>query len=194
MRAQRETEESAITRIRQATAESHQRLEALIESLGMLRDLQGFGGHLARLYRHCAAHYALLAAYPDLQKLVGERRDELLADLQGLGRQPPAVQPRAHTPFTRAQCFGFTYVMEGSRLGALAIAKRLSNEGAPIEGLQSLSRTPAATRQRWFSFCERLSELPADEWDEAAATALDGFRALTQAHLGSDPDANIDAG
>lgn len=182
MRSQCEPEQSAITRIRQATAESHQQLESLVESLGMLRNLEGFARHLTLLYRHCASHYPLLAPHPDLQRLVGERQDELLDDLRRLGLQPTA-EPCVQSQFTRAQCFGFAYVVEGSRLGALAVSKRLTKLGVPLDGLLSMNHSPAATRQRWVDFCEQLAALPADEWDAAAASASDGFHLLIQAHL-----------
>lgn len=182
MRASRAADDSAISRIRQATAESHQRLETLVESLGMLQNLDGFARHLTLLHDHCASHQPLLRHEPELQRIVLERQQELALDLEHLGRRPPHVEVRNCAPFTRAQCFGFTYVTEGSRLGALVVAKRLSSSGVAIEKLRSLSRPPAVVREHWAAFCEQLSKLPRDEWDRAAATAVEGFALLERAH------------
>lgn len=182
MRAERATEDSALMRMRLATQLSHQELESLVESLGLLRTLDGFAWHLTLLYRHCASHHGLLAAHPDLQALVAQRRDELHVDLQRLSREPSVVLPRADALFSRAQCFGFTYVTEGSRLGALAIAKRLTSQGISTGELQSLGHCPTRVRERWCRFCKQLSSLPVDQWDAAATTAVGSFRLLQQAH------------
>lgn len=183
MKDPRAAEPSALTRIRQATAEPHRQLEALVESLGMLDSRDGVAKHLKLLYQQCAEHHSRLAAHPELQQLVAERRDELLADLQRL-RRPPGKAPAPIEPaYSLAQCLGFTYVIEGSRLGALSVAKRLSDRGIEIDGLTSLNWAPVDVRSRWASFCERLTALPADEWDLAAATAVSTFRSLQQAHL-----------
>ncbi len=175
--------DSALARLRQATAASHRELESLVESLGMLESLEGFTRHLELMHAHCAAHEELLSGCPSLQVLVTDRRVELVADLSHLSCPIGAVTPKKGSPYNRAQCFGFTYVTEGSRLGAAVIARRLQTLGFRTGELRSLQTAATVVRARWAQYCERLATLPGEEWDAAADAALESFEELKRTHL-----------
>jgi heme oxygenase len=139
------------------------------------------------MYAHCASHEMLLSNYPALQTLVTTRRAELGNDLEVLGQALPAVASRAENCYNHAQCLGFTYVTEGSRLGAVVIARRVQSLGVSTDGLQSMQTSQAMVRARWSKYCEQLGELALTDWDFAAAAAVASFEELKQAHLGSGP-------
>src|SRR5690606_3862140 len=126
-------EESALAHIRRATAGHHKQLESVVDSLGMFASLDAYARHLTLLHDHCASNQARLASHPELWALVAERQSELHTDLRRLGKTPVPPLPLACAPFTRAQCLGFTYVTEGSRLGAAAISRRLDSYGIGAE-------------------------------------------------------------
>lgn len=177
------TGHSALARLRQATAASHRELEGLVESLGMLESLEGFARHLDLMHAHCAAHEELLRGSPSLQLLVNDRRSEISTDLKRLSYPVQPIAPKQASPYTRAQCFGFTYVTEGSRLGSVVIARRLQSLGFQTRQLRSLQTSAAVVGARWSQFCQQLATLPDEEWDAAADAALESFEELKRAHL-----------
>lgn len=180
-----EHEDTALAHLRRATAAHHAQLESVVESLGLFRSVDAYARHLTLLFNHCASNQARLSDQPELQALVTERQHELHTDLRRLGKAPELAQPVQGAPLTRAQCLGFTYVTEGSRLGAAAISKRLNHHGIVAEDFVTLSRPPALVRQRWLDYCRQLTSLPKHEWSTASATAVESFVALTAEHRAS---------
>lgn len=106
----------------------------------------------------------------------------LQADLADLGVPPPStVHSRARLPPSLAQAYGVAYVVEGSSLGGVFLAKVIEDRlGAPTRYLRLRG---AETARAWGTFVTRLNG-----WGEmatpneraasarAAAWTLDAFR------------------
>lgn len=111
------------------------------------------------------------------EELVGEgwrgRTQELLGDLAAMGGQPPAELDFA-LPQGEAARWGALYVMEGSRLGGVVLAK-LAPEGAPAAYLGARHESGA-----WRALLQRLDEADlGPDWRRDAAA---GARALFGAY------------
>jgi heme oxygenase len=174
---------SALETLRDNTRSIHKDLEELLEHYGFLRTTRGVATHLSTLLRH---HQALAQRVPqrDLQELVFERVDELASDIARLGGRPAfcrATSP-ANPPYSLAQSLGHVYVVEGSRLGAMTIAKQLQRVGIDTANLRSIGGDPHAVRERWAAFSSRLDALPRDTWTDAGNAAFESFHALMQSY------------
>jgi heme oxygenase len=170
--------DTAIDAIRDRTHEVHAQLELAVENLRLLDSQRGLTAHLQTLLHHhrATAHYV---TQPDLRALVVGRIDELVSDLNHLcGCVVPDCARIGAMPLSLAQSLGWTYVVEGSRLGALVIAKRLERAGVQTEHLRSIGGEPPLVARRWRSFTQRLNVLPQETWSEAASAASRSFSLL----------------
>jgi heme oxygenase len=178
-------------RLREVTQEAHERLHGhdgfAAAAAGTIaaadyRDL------LARLYGFHAAFDARMAeAPPALARelgLAGRGRAALIAaDLQGLGAEadPVAALPLCpHMPAMRGagDILGALYVVEGSTLGGLLIARAL--EPAVGENRRFFLGHGGEHGRLWLSFVARLDRLDAEPTQAAAAerSALATFAAF----------------
>ncbi len=175
--------DSALEALRQNTRSIHADLENLVQYYGFFRSTRGVVTHLSTLLRH---HQALAALVPqsDLQELVFERVDELASDIAHLGGRPAFWRSTqcANLPYSLPQSLGHVYVVEGSRLGAMTIAKQLQRVGIDTAHLRSIGGNPQAVKERWSAFSSRLDALPRDTWADAAAAAFESFHALMQSY------------
>ena len=127
--------------LRNATAEDHERVDALFSRF----DLTQPEGYRAFLRAQVAATRAVEAALDEgrISETVADwpqrRRAALaVADLAALGAQPPYPLPKPAL-FGTAQLLGAAYVLEGSRLGAKVLRR-----GLPPEMPQTFLSAPAA--------------------------------------------------
>lgn len=181
--------DSALEVIRQNTRFVHADVEDLVEDQALLRSPRGLVTHLSTLLRHHQGT-ALLVPQPDLKELVLERIDELASDIAHLGGRPAFCRvPSAVTtaPSSLARALGHVYVIEGSRLGAMAIAKQLQRIGIDTAGLRSVGGNPQSVKARWSRFCCRLEVLPRETWPEAASAAFETFHALLLSYTSLTP-------
>jgi heme oxygenase (biliverdin-IX-beta and delta-forming) len=170
--------DSAIEVIRERTRELHEQVEVAVEDLRLLDSLRGLTAHLQTLLHHhrATAHYV---TEPELRALVAGRIGEIVSDLNHLGGCviPDCIRIGA-MPLTLSQSLGWVYVVEGSRLGAMVIAKRLERIGIQTEHLRSVGGEAPLVAQRWRSFTQRLTVLPQETWPDAAAAASRSFTLL----------------
>ena len=174
--------ESSLDAIRERTKSVHAELETVIDERGLLNSLSGAIVHLSTLLFH-HRRVARYIEHPGLHALVLDRVEELEFDLARLsGHAMAEVAGSNEAALSLPGSLGAVYVIEGSRLGSMVVAKRLRNNGVPTEGLRSLGGDPQAVRARWRSFAERLDTLPADTWQDAASAAYDSFTELLESY------------
>ena len=163
-------------RLKTATAEQHERVDAAFSSF----DLESLAGYSAFLLAHLHAVHPLEVALEDagIGALVPDwparqRRQALLADLDALGvagfvlSEPLVIQP------SPGWCLGACYVLEGSRLGGRLLARRVAaaNPRAPLRYLAHTDTTPS-----WPGFLEQFEQgARRQPWDELLAGASDCF-------------------
>ena len=173
-------------RLREATADIHERLHGhpglgAAASGVMARD--DYRQLLIRLWGfHKAFEIALEAAVGSLRldiELAARARAPMLEeDLRALGLSAGeiAALPRCDQVFRPrdgAEFFGALYVVEGSTLGGLHIARALSGlfGGAEGEGRRFFLGYGARHGAMWRGFLEQLDAFAGDEADELAAVA-----------------------
>ncbi len=160
-------------RLRAATARAHERLDDRISSF----DLGEPDAYRAFLIMHSAVLPPLEAGIaracadaPELDLAARSRTSALTADLETMGARPAAPLPVAE-PASLAEALGALYVLEGSRLGAQILIRRVRASGD--------ARVRAATAflehgspDLWRSFLDAASSYVVDE--DALCAASDG--------------------
>lgn len=168
-------------RLRAATSKDHEALDALASAF----DFETASGYSGFLSASAAALFPLELA---LERAGVEdwlrdwplrtRRAALARDLAALGASVPVAKPEA-TP-SRAFGAGLLYVLEGSRLGARVLARRV-REAEPDLPVAYLTHGDDA--HPWRSFLTWLEAQPKVglRTDEAIAGARYGFRCFSAA-------------
>jgi heme oxygenase len=159
-------------RLKEATAAAHQDLDAQFATF----DLTACKGYRRFLEASAAALLPLEAAleragvarlFPDWPER--SRRDAITADLARLGG---TVRPMEEvTPLSRNAVFGTMYVLEGSRLGARYLLRRIAASDDPLLAEARAYLGHGAGRPLWPSFLARLEREPVTGDDEAEAIA-----------------------
>ncbi len=173
---------SVINRLRAATAEAHQELEACLDMVREAADRTGRRTLVARFYAlHLGAERALaplLAGYPGLEFDARRRSPWLAADLAELGLDPRKIPPcRIASPASTAEALGFFYVLEGSTLGGKVIAKAMAAKGADMRGLGFLTPYGEETGGRWRDFMALLEAAGPRAGDAIVRGGMNGFAA-----------------
>ena len=172
--------------LRQATAQSHARIESLLQFEGDFTL-----GHYQRVMTGFAAF--LLAWEPMIaQRLAPDARPWFarrvrgpfaIRDLAALGLTQPAPARLCIDLDGPAQVFGSMYVLEGSALGGRVIARRLAGQHGlgPSSGGAYFAGWDQATGAMWLEFRERMARevagTPANR-ARACAAAVQTFEAL----------------
>lgn len=173
---------TALERLREATRESHETLEARLDVLGRMATLDGRKALAERFHAlHAGMEAALaphLAEIADLDFAARRRTPLLEADLQALGAR--ASDPiQVETIGSRAEALGFFYVLEGSSLGGRVIGKQAAARGLDMMGMSFLNPYGERTGEYWKGFLAVLDrECPADDpatGEAAARAAVLGF-------------------
>lgn len=179
---------SLLELLRLRTAGLHQQVEALATAVlserGARWTKNGFLEHTAILEAH---HRQVLAACPPrhwAERLLRDRCDELHDDLTTHGRVSTArgAIPDQMGMLTREEAVGAAYVIEGSRLGSVAIAKQLQRAGVDTSAFRTFASSGDLLKARWREFRARLAECPPSTWSPAADGAEGCFRALLTAY------------
>lgn len=183
---------SAMAKLRAATALSHQRLEKRLDIKTRFSDLTAYRSHLEKMWGFCAGLEHSLrpesfdGALPDYD---ARRKLPLLTqDLLAVGSDPArlgALQTCTQLPsvMDAAAAFGCTYVMEGATLGGRVllplVEERLGltpDRGAAFlgsyrENVTGMWRDFSAAVDDWCHSCERQ--------DAAAGAAVMTFDLLS---------------
>lgn len=177
-----------LNRLREDTREAHERLEARLDLLAVLRRPEARADVVARFLAHHRAEEADLA--PWLEPVEGlvfdqRRRSTLIArDLEQLGGVvAPSPSPEPATNLEEA--LGRFYVLEGSTLGGRVIAKALQSNGEDLRGLSFFDPYGRLVGDRWQGLVALLSSYSSGDdaaGDRMTLGALKGF-SLAEARL-----------
>lgn len=174
--------ESPLEVARRVTHDQHERLDQLAQSLGVLSSQDKFTRHLQLLWCHHAREQRRVAAHEALERIIGQRVAELAHDITVLGGTLPSPEPTTPQPLELPAALGVTYVIEGSRLGAFAIGKRLSKNGIPTHELQSVGGELEAIRARFALTASQLNALSSEQAAVMANEANRSFGDLLAAY------------
>ncbi len=157
-----------IDRLRAETRDLHEALERDLDWKNRMATLEGYRGLLARWWGFHAVFEPLVDARPPLPGLAGRRKLHLLErDLSRLGMFADAIRalPRidaSSLPDDSAGMTGALYVLEGSTLGGLVIARHLRAALAGTGAEDVCAYYQAYGRDRtgsmWRAFLNQLSE------------------------------------
>lgn len=162
---------NARARLRDATRPQHDAVDRIYSGFD-LSSASGYGQFL-RAHSSCLSAIelalgeraqALLADWP-----MRSRRDLLAADLAAMGVEPGATMASPSFP-DAAAVLGGLYVLEGSRLGAAVLIRRLA-PGAPSQFLSDRGEPNA-----WRSFMATLDQYLIGE--ESLASAITAAQAV----------------
>ena len=148
-----------LERLRAATKEKHERLDSSLSG-DLFADASSYERFLRASLWAVAPLETALAVHADALVLVaGERTSALRADLGG-GDVPSDV-----VSLDSAEAYGVAYVLEGSTLGGVSLAK-LGEKASFGPSMTYLRLRGAETMPRFKSFLSRLSA-----WDATASGA-----------------------
>ena len=173
--------EDVLRRLRTATADDHERVEAALDLMDPELDRSRLAAAVGRLHAFWRAAERGLdgwaARHPCDAARAGwadRRRTHLYAaDVRALGVEPVQGEPSLHPVAGTDDAFGRMYVLEGSTLGGTSIDRHL----ASLPGLTGV-------RLRAFS-----------PYGERTGAMWAVFRRATREHVasGGDPDRVVDA-
>jgi heme oxygenase len=149
------------TELRAKTAKVHEALDS-----NLTRAFEQVDQYIAFLR---ASHRVLSSLDAALGRLVqrpmAERCAQIATDLQLLGQTVPSAELGTWQPTEVAEAMGSAYVVEGSRLGGLVLAKLVERQ-LGLSATNYLRGKGAVTKDLWKVF---MSEL--DAWGERTAPA-----------------------
>lgn len=177
-------------RLRDATRDSHKRVDDLVQAAGFLACqerypafLQGSWFARVRLERILDEYQAIRLFHQWPKRRIAELlrrdyRDVTGRDLHEIGSPPGAVPL-----LSNAELLGILYVLEGSSLGARLIARAVTSMGfGPTWGARHLARQNES-QDAWTSYVAKLEDYPMSDTDEerCVSAASQTFRLFEQA-------------
>jgi len=183
-----------LAKLKEQTAEQHQRLEIKLDILARLSSPQGYKSLLEQFYgfyRPLEIHLGTVMCLPgSLSNFTARRKTPLLEkDLLflDLSEQDLAELPQCQklpTVESEAQAFGCLYVLEGATLGGQIISKYVADKlGYERErGAAFFKSYGAEVRAMWCGFVQALREyaMAHDADDAVVAAAVDTFDKFDQ--------------
>jgi len=183
-----------LAKLREQTAEQHQRLEAKLDILTRLSSPQGYKSLLKQFYgfyRPLEIHLGSvmcpsgsLSNYPARRKTPLLEKDLLFLDLSERDLAELPQCQKLPTVESEAQAFGCLYVLEGATLGGQIISKYVADKlGYERErGATFFKSYGAEVRAMWCGFGQALREYATahDADDEVVAAAVDTFDKFDQ--------------
>ncbi len=183
-----------LAKLKEQTAEQHQRLEIKLDILTRLSSPQGYKSLLEQFYgfyRPLEIHLgSVLCPTGFLSNFTARRKTPLLEkDLLFLesSERDLAALPQCQklpTVESEAQAFGCLYVLEGATLGGQIISKYVADKlGYERErGATFFKSYGAEVRAMWCGFVQALREyaMAHDTDDEVVAAAVDTFDKFDQ--------------
>lgn len=175
--------DDALSRLRDATREAHERLEGRLDILSRMQTPQGRSALVRGFHGlHEGAEAVLAPWLDDMADLdfAGRRRTARLADDLRTLQAGPAPEPcPVVAPRSAAEALGLLYVLEGSSLGARVIKKQAAAQGQDMTGLSFLDPYGPQVGERWKSFLAVLArECPAGDRqaaDDVVRGGVTGF-------------------
>jgi len=183
-----------LAKLKEQTAEQHQRLETKLDILVRLSSPLGYKSLLEQFYgfyRPLEIYLGSVMCPPgSLSDFAARRKTQLLEkDLvfldssEGDLSELPQCQ-KLPTVESEAQAFGCLYVLEGATLGGQIISKYVADKlGYERErGATFFKSYGAEVRAMWWAFCQALREYATahDADDEVVAAAVDTFDKFDQ--------------
>lgn len=160
-------------RLRQETHALHERLDTSISGEDPFATRERYAAFVEIQYRFYAVIEPLYrdprlgALIPGLAER--SRLDAARRDLADLGREAPAVGPRA---IPEGESLGWLYVAEGSTLGAAFLLKAVEAIGLGEQyGARHLAAAPVGRGRHWRDFKDALNAAPLDAEGEAQVVA-----------------------
>jgi len=183
-----------LAKLKEQTAEQHQRLEGKLNILARLNSAQGYKSLLKQFYgfyRPLEMHLGSVMCPPGFLADFTARRKTPLLEKDLLFLDLPERELRAlpqcqklPTVESEAQAFGCLYVLEGATLGGQIISKYVADKlGYESErGATFFMSYGAEVRAMWCAFCQALREyaMAHDADDEVVAAAVDTFDKFDQ--------------
>ena len=183
-----------LAKLKEQTAEQHQRLEGKLNILARLNSAQGYKSLLKQFYgfyRPLEMHLGSVMCPPGFLANFTARRKTPLLEKDLLFLDLPERELRAlpqcqklPTVESEAQAFGCLYVLEGATLGGQIISKYVADKlGYESErGATFFMSYGAEVRAMWCAFCQALREYATahDADDEVVAAAVDTFDKFDQ--------------
>ncbi len=175
--------ESLMQRLKQTTAEEHDRMEVLMQQSGAFASQDNYAQFTLSQYyfqkdvEHLYEDSKVQQLIPDLD--VRGRSDAALQDLADLGVQPQQSDIATHT-VNFPQSLGWIYVSEGSTLGAAFLLKEAQAKfGFNAEfGARNLAAYPEGRGLVWKRFKQTLDEANFSSEDQQLIIegAMQGFQ------------------
>jgi heme oxygenase len=170
--------------LRQATAADHRAVEDSIPLMSNDLTLQTYLATLQRIYGIATAWETATEeqAPKQMQPMLRDRRraSRIVDDIRALGSELlPPVQPEMPNLRSEAEFLGAMYVMEGSRLGGIFIAKHVVSVLRIKEGFGDtyFRGDPLKTGSMWREFLEYLRiRVPED----GTANVIQGAKLMFQ--------------
>ena len=183
-----------LAKLKEQTAEQHQRLEGNLNILARFNSAQGYKLLLEQFYgfyRPLEIHLGsvmcpsgFLANFTARRKTQLLEKDLLFLDLPERELLALPQCQRLPTVKSEAQAFGCLYVLEGATLGGQIISKYVADKlGYERErGATFFKSYGAEVRAMWWAFCQALREYATahDADDEVVAAAVDTFDKFDQ--------------
>ncbi|MFW2014445.1 biliverdin-producing heme oxygenase [Acinetobacter bereziniae] len=175
--------ESLMQRLKQTTAEEHDRMEVLMQQSGAFASQDNYAQFTLSQYyfqkdvEHLYEDSKVQQLIPDLD--VRGRSDAALQDLADLGVQPQQSDIATHN-VSFPQSLGWIYVSEGSTLGAAFLLKEAQAKfGFNAEfGARNLAAYPEGRGLVWKRFKQTLDEANFSSEDQQLIIegAMQGFQ------------------
>lgn len=142
-----------------------------------------------------ASHRVVSSLDAALSRILGrpisERCARVAADLQTLGQPAPSGAPATWTPSDQAEAVGCAYVMEGSALGGVVIARIVERELGLGAATSYLRGHGARTRELWRSFLSELDAWGAHARPDERARAVHAAAAAFLVYVGCFDDEGL---
>ena len=177
--------------LRRHTRSHHERVEAVLDIPGSIRDSNDYVHLLGALFGFYAPLETKLWKHEELLRSLGlslsdrQKSDKLREDLQSLGLTHRAIDSLALCSSLPAlatcrHALGSLYVLEGSTLGAQLIARRLRRDLHPDPPIRFFLGYGERTGAMWRGFVDTLNgiTLAAGETAEVLQGAEETFDAL----------------
>lgn len=120
-----------------------------------------------------------------------ERSARVAADLKTLGVPTPSVPPAPWAPADPAEAMGCAYVIEGSSLGGLVVAKIVERQLGIEAATTFLRGQGARTKELWRSFLSELDAWGANAHPEERARAIQGATTTFATYIGCFQDEGL---
>ena len=183
-----------LAKLKEQTAEQHQRLEGKLNILARLNSAQGYKSLLKQFYgfyRPLEMHLGsvmcppgFLADFTARRKTPLLEKDLLFLDLPERELHALPQCQKLPTVESEAQAFGCLYVLEGATLGGQIISKYVADKlGYESERGATFFRSYGAeVRAMWCGFVQALRDYAKahDADDEVVAAAVDTFDKFDQ--------------